>query len=106
MKWGTNDLTHGHTTLDLSMPYETSSRNGTIYTKEAVRNALANMEPGLPVLTGTESVGDCVRGITTSGAYDIRYDEINKRIAYKVDVRLFVAQVERLEDGNIASIYL
>lgn len=106
MKWGTNDLTHGHTTLDLSMPYETASRNGTIYTKEAVRNALENMEPGLPVVTGTESLGNYVRGITTSGAYDIRCDEINKRIAYKVDVLLFVAQVERLEDGNITSIYL
>lgn len=66
--------------LTMSIPYDKPDDNGCIFTKEAVEDAVNNLQTKLPI-----TLGDKVIGVTTDSAHITVWDDENQVYNLTID---------------------
>lgn len=66
--------------LTMSIPYDKPDDNGCIFTKEAVEDAVNNLQTKLPI-----TLGDKVIGVTTDSAHITAWDDENQVCNLTID---------------------
>lgn len=85
--------------LRMSFPINKKDKNGVIYSKQAVENALKNATARLPIVFRANE-DDRIIGITTSKPYAILHAKDGQYIEYTVDGKIFVGGTEETVEIN------
>ena len=101
---------HGIISYTMNFPVDRPDANGTVYTKEAVLNALKRTPEGIPIMDYSDRDGaGRIIGVTTSIPHDIVFDEDSYGFRFTIDGMLFHAGTceninSRTADGEIAGL--
>ena len=93
--------------LTLHMPFDKPNKNGTVFTKEAVENAINNISVNMPIIyRDSKSEYDSkVVGATTGDSHIVIWDSENQVCKMTVDGVVFYSGanivVNKIEDGKI-----
>lgn len=89
----------------IPIPINKPDANGIIYTKEAISNALNNLQTDLPIIYEDIESGEKVIGKTTGTSCIVNYDFNNQICKLTVDGVIFNIDVEivasKIQDGKI-----
>jgi hypothetical protein len=92
--------------LTIMMPSDKPNKNGTVFTKEAVENAVFNLHRNLPIICSDDGTNSKVVGATTGESHIVTWDSDNNVCKMTVDGVLFncnpVIVVNEIEDGKIS----
>ena len=93
--------------LTIPIPIDKPDANGTIYTEEAVENALNNLRKNLPIVYKENAETDeVVIGSTTGNSHIVTWDSDNQICKVTVDGVIFHSGAEiivnEIEDGKIS----
>ena len=92
--------------LTIMMPSDKPNKNGTVFTKEAVEDAVYNLRRNLPIIYSDDGTNSKVIGSTTGESHIVTWDSDNQAYKVTVDGVLFhcnpVIVVNEIEDGNIS----
>ena len=80
--------------LTMNVPFNKPDLNGTLYTKEAVENAIRKMSDHLPIITYRDNDEAEVIGCTDCKPYAIQCDEGSKCWQYTIDGTLYFGGTE------------
>lgn len=90
----------------ISIPYDKPNKNGTMFTKEAVDDAICNLRRNLPIVYNDDETNSKVVGVTTGESHIVTWDSDNQAYKMTVDGVLFhcnpVIVVNEIEDGKIS----
>ena len=93
----------------VSAPFDQPDRNGVIYTREAVSNALRDMPSGLPIIAANDCQCEEIVGTTTSKPYAVEFDGEKQICRYTIDGVIFFGGttcLAKVEDGIIRSSHI
>ena len=92
--------------LKIMIPSDKPNKNGTVFTKEAVEDAVYNLSKNLPIIYGDDGTNSKVIGVTTGESHIVTWDSNNQTYKVTVDGVLFhcnpVIVVNEIEDGKIS----
>lgn len=92
--------------LTLRLPVGEPNKNGSVFTKEAVENALCNLQRNLPIICNDDCAYGNVVGATTGESHIVTFDSDNQAYNMTVDGVLFdcspLIVVNEIEDGKIS----
>lgn len=92
--------------ITIKAPFDQPDKNGVIYTREAIMNALQNAQAGLPIIQYLDNDTLQAIGITTCKPYAIQFDGDAQICCYSVDGKIFFGGTEcdaDIEDGIVKS---
>mgnify|MGYP003304032013 CR=1 FL=1 len=94
--------------LTMYIPFDKPNKNGTVFTKEAVENAVNNLSTNLPIIyrDNKSRFRDKVIGATTGNSHIVTWDSDNQICKMIVDGVVFHSGAEiivnEIEDNNIS----
>lgn len=92
--------------LTIMMPSDNPNKNGTVFTKEAVEDAIYNLRRNLPIIYSDDGTNSKVIGSTTGESHIATWDSDNQTYKVTVDGVLFhcnpIIIVNEIEDGKIS----
>ena len=92
--------------LTIMMSLDKPNKNGSIFTKEAVEDAIFNLRRNLPIVYSNDGTNSKVVGATTGESHIVTWDSDNQVCRMTVDGVLFhcnpVIVVNEIEDGKIS----
>lgn len=92
--------------LIIMMPSDKPNKNGTVFTKEAIEDAIYNLRRNLPIIYSDDGTNSKVIGSTTGESHIVTWDSDNQVYKVTVDGVLFhcnpVIIVNEIEDGKIS----
>lgn len=92
--------------LTMHMPFDKPNKNGIVFTKEAVEDAVCNLHRNLPIVYSNDGSNGKVVGVTTGESHIVTYDNDNQICKMTVDGVLFdcnpLIAVKEVEDGKIS----
>lgn len=80
--------------LTFSIPIDKPDKNGTIYTKEAISNALNNLQTNLPIICEYMENEERIIGITTGTSHIVTWDFDNQTCNVTIDGVIFQGGIE------------
>jgi len=90
----------------VQIPFDRPDRNGTVFTREALKDALQNAQNGLPIVNWC-SDGSCqVIGVTSCQPYAIQFDDESQTCRYTIDGNIMYGGlngVASVENGIVNS---
>lgn len=93
----------------INIPFDKPNKNGTIFTKEAVENAINNFPMNTPIIykDSKNKFGDKVIGITTDNPYVVDWDSENQACKMTIDGLVYHCGAEivvnEIKDNSISS---
>lgn len=93
----------------INIPFDKPNKNGTIFTKEAVENAINNFPMNTPIIykDSKNKFGDKVIGITTDNPYVVDWDSENQVCKMTIDGLVYHCGAEivvnEIKDNSISS---
>lgn len=94
--------------LTIHIPFDKPNKNGSVFTEEAVENAIANLNANLPIIykDNKSRFQDRVIGATVSNSPIVNWDFENQVCKMTVDGVMFHCGAEiivnEIEDGQIS----
>lgn len=94
--------------LTIHIPFDKPNKNGSVFTKEAVENAVVNLNKNLPIIyrDNKSRFQDKVIGATTGNSHIVNWDFENKVCKMTVDGVMFHCGAEiivnEMKDGEIS----
>ena len=89
----------------IPIPIDKPDKNGVVYTKEAVENAVNNLRTNLPIVYGDGEADKKVIGVTTGNSHIVTWDSENQVCKMTVDGVVFYSGAEiivnEIENGKI-----
>lgn len=90
----------------IPIPVDKPDGNGVVYTKEAVENAVNNLQTNLPIVYKDNDCDEKVIGSTTGNSHIVIWDNENQVCKMIVDGVIFYSGAEifvnEIEDGKIS----
>ena len=90
----------------IPIPIDKPDCNGCIYTKEAVENAVSDLQTNLPIVYKDNECDTKVIGVTTGSSHIVTFDSDNQVCKLTVDGIVFYSGAEifvnEIEDGKIS----
>lgn len=91
--------------LTMYMPFNKQTKNGNIFTEEAIKDAVYNLHKHLPIIYSDDGANGRVIGTTTGKSHIVTYDADNQSYKITVDGVLFncnpIIRVNEYEDDKI-----
>lgn len=92
--------------LTIPIPIDNPDKNGVVYTKEAVENALNNLQTNLPIVyKGDVEEEESLIGVTTGKTHIVSWDSDNQVCKVTIDGTLYYSGAEivvnEIENGEI-----
>lgn len=92
--------------LTISIPFNKPDLNGRIFTEEAVKNAVNNLQTNLPIVYKDNECDAKVIGATTGDSHIVTWDFENQVCKMTVDGAVFYSGAEifvnEIDDGKIS----
>ena len=94
--------------LTIPIPIEKPDKNGNVYTKEAIENAVNNLHTNLPIIykDNENENEDKVIGITTGTSHIVTWDSENQVCKVTIDGVVFYGGTEcivsKIKEGKVA----
>ena len=92
--------------LTMHMPFNKKTKNGSIFTEEAIKDAVYNLHKHLPIIYSDDWANGRVIGTTTGKSHIVTYDADNQSYKITVDGVLFncnpIIRVNEYEDDKIS----
>ena len=92
--------------LTMNISFDKPNRNGSVFTKEAVEDALCNLHRNLPIIYSDDGANGKVVGATIGESHIVTLDSDNQVCKMTVDGVLFdcnpLIVVKEIEDGKIS----
>ena len=95
--------------LTIPIPIEKPDKNGVVYTRDAIENAVNNLRTNIPIIyrdNGNETEGKII-GTTTGTSHIVSWDFENQVCRMTVDGVLFYGDadliVDEIEDNKVTS---
>ena len=80
--------------LTISISFDKSDKNGVVYTKEAVENAVNNLHKNIPIIYGDVKTNKNIIGATTGDSHIVIWDFENQICKMVVDGVIFYSGAE------------
>lgn len=80
--------------LTIPIPIDKPDKNGVVYTKEAVENAVNNLHTKLPIVYGDREIYQGAIGVTTGNSHIVTWDSDNQVCNTTVDGVIFYGGAE------------
>ena len=91
--------------LTMHMAFDKPNKNGTMFTEEAVEDAVNHLHRNLPIIYSDDGTNGKVVGTTTGESHIVTWDAENKVCKVTVDGVLFncnpLIAVKEIENGEI-----
>lgn len=91
--------------LTFSIPVDRPDKNGVVYTKEAVSNALNNLRTNIPIVYGDIETCERAIGVTTGTSHIVTWDSDNQVCKLTIDGIIFHSGAEiivnEIKDGKV-----
>ena len=73
--------------ITIPFPYDKPDKNGNVYTKEAVQNALTHLRKNIPIIykDNADTLNDIVLGHTTGDCHIVTWDSDNQIFKVTID---------------------
>ena len=92
--------------LTMHMSFDKPNKNGSVFTKEAVEDAVCNLHRNLPIIYSNDGTNSKVVGATTGESHIVTWDSENQVCKMTVDGVMFncspLIAVKEIEDGKIS----
>lgn len=80
--------------LTIPIPFDKPDKNGVMYTKEAVENAVNNLRKNIPIVYGDSETDKSIIGTTTGDSHIVTWDFENQICKMTVDGVIFYSGAE------------
>lgn len=93
--------------ITIPIPIDKPDKNGVVYTKEAIENAVNNLHTNIPILYGDGEADKKVIGTTIGNLHIVTWDSENQICKMTVDGVVFYSGAEIIvndfEDGKVTN---
>lgn len=80
--------------LTIPIPFDKPDKNGVMYTKEAVENAVNNLRKNIPIVYGDSETDKSIIGTTTGDSHIVTWDFENQICKMTVNGVIFYSGAE------------
>jgi len=92
--------------LTIHIPFDKPDLNGCVFTKEAIENAVNNLQTNIPIVYRDNECDTKIVGATTGSSHIVAWDSENQVCTMTMDGIVFYSGAEiivnEIEDGKIS----